>query len=145
LKPTYVSANDAQRDRLLALLARLTDEDLARRLPNGLTVSTVLVHLAFWDDYTCSALRQWQHSGFSDTRTNFEALNSAIITLAAAIPDRAAVEMVRAAADAVDREAETVSPELAAVVQANGKPRSLERAQHRREHLDQIEDLLVAG
>jgi hypothetical protein len=142
LKPSYVAANDSERARLGALLARLSDEDLARRLPNGLTIATVFVHLAFWDEYARWALRGWRDSGFSDSRTNFEAVNSSVLTLAATVPDHAAVELARAAADAADCEAEAVSPELAEVIQANGKLRVLERAQHRRTHLDQIEGVL---
>lgn len=145
MKPTYVVANDSERARLGALLARLSDEDLARRLPNGLTIATVLVHLAFWDEYGLSTLRGWRDSGFVDSHTDFEAINSAVVALAAAIPDRAVVEMVRAAADAVDREAEAVSPELAEVIQSNGKLRTLERAQHRRIHLGQIEGVLLGS
>lgn len=142
LKPTYVAANDFERARLNSLLDRLSDEDLVRRLENGLTIATALVHLAFWDQYARSALREWQTSGFSDSRTNFEAVNSAVLTLIDAIPDRAASEMVRAAADAADREAEAVPPELLEAIEANGKLRTLERAQHRRAHLDQIERVL---
>jgi hypothetical protein len=143
LKPEYAIANDNERARLDSILDRLTDEDLARRLPNGLTIATALVHLAFWDEYARAALQQWRTSGFSDSRTNYEAVNSAVLTLAADIPDRSAVEMLRRAADAVDREAGQVSPELAEIVQANGKHRVLERAMHRRTHLDQIESLLA--
>ena len=142
MKPAYVSANDVERDRLHTLLARLSDDDLARNLPNGLTVANVLVHLAFWDEYTLSCLRQWQDSGFWVSQTNFEALNSAVLVLAAAIPNRTAVDMLRDAADAVDLEAQSVPPELAEIIQSHGKVRSLERAQHRREHLDQIEGVL---
>ncbi|MDO9100081.1 MAG: hypothetical protein Q7V53_04965 [Caldisericota bacterium] len=142
MKPAYVSANNVEHDRLHALLARLSDEDLARNLPNGLTVANVLVHLAFWDEYTLSCLRQWQDSGFWVSQTNFEALNSAVLVLAAAIPNRTAVDMLRDAADAVDLEAQSVPPELAEIIQSHGKVRSLERAQHRRGHLDQIEGVL---
>lgn len=143
MKRAYVAANESERARLNALLFRLSDEDLARLLPNGLTVAAVLVHLAFWDEYARSALREWRDSGFSDSNTNFEAVNSAVLTLVSAIPDRAAIELARAAADAVDGEVEAVSPVLAEVIQANGKLRTLERAQHRRTHLDQIENVLT--
>jgi hypothetical protein len=42
--------NDAERARLAALIARLTDEDLIRPLPSGeWTVADTLGHLAFYD------------------------------------------------------------------------------------------------
>lgn len=143
MNASYVSANDLERVRLFGLLGRLTDEDLARRLPSGLAVAAVLIHLAFWDQYASSVLQEWKASGFSSSRTHFEALNSAILFLASSIPDRAAVDMARSAASDVDREAEGVSPELAQVIVENGKLRTLERAQHRRDHVDQIEELLA--
>jgi hypothetical protein len=144
VKPAYAALNDKERNRLEALLDQLTDDNLARRLPNGLTVAIVLAHLAFWDDYTCQVLREWQQSGFSESRTHFEAVNSAIATLAAAVPARVTVELARAAARAVDREAEAISPELAEKIEANGKLRTLERAQHRRTHVDQIAAALAS-
>jgi hypothetical protein len=145
LKPSYVSVNEVQSKRLTALLARLTDEDLARRLPSGPSVANVLVHLAFWDVYACQVLREWKCSGFSGSRTHFEAVNSAVLTLAEQIPDRNTVAMVLSAAEAVDLEAASVSAELAGTIVDNGKLRTLERGQHRGEHLDQIEALLCAG
>ncbi len=138
----YVAANDSERARLHGVLDRLSDADLARRLPNGLTVANVLVHLAFWDDYARAALADWRASGCADSSTNFEAVNVGVLALAGAIPDRAAVDLAREAADAVDREAAAVSPDLAEVIEDNGKLRTLERAQHRRAHLDQIESVL---
>ena len=138
----YVSANDAERARLDALLSRLTDRDLALTLPNGLSVAATLVHLAFWDRYAQSALESYRDSGFVDSQTNFEAINSALLVLAAAIPVSQVIEMARAAAQAVDAEAEAVSPELARTIEDAGKRRTLERAQHRRVHVDQIEQRL---
>lgn len=144
MEPSYVSVNAAQRGRLDALLDHVSDADLARRLPNGLSVGNVLVHLAFWDRYALSVLQEWEQSEFSESRTNFEAINAAVLMLASTIPDRTAAGMVREAAAAVDNEAAEVSPELAHTIIDNGKLRTLERGQHRREHLDQIERLLHA-
>lgn len=143
MTPRYVIANDSEPARLNALLDRLSADDLGRCLPNGLTVAEVLVHLAFWDGYACAALSRWQAQGFADSNTDFESVNSSIRTLAGVIPDAAVVEVVRAAAEAVDAQAATVSPELAEVIEANGKGRTFERALHRKTHLDQIEDALL--
>ncbi|MDA3936118.1 MAG: DinB family protein [Actinomycetota bacterium] len=143
MKPEYSASNDSERTRLESLLERLSEQDLARRLPNGITIAAVLVHLAFWDEYACSALRAWKTSGFSGSHTNFEAVNDGVLALVELIPDHAVIEMTREAAAAVDHEAETVDPELAGVIEGNGKLRTLERAQHRRTHVDQIERALL--
>jgi hypothetical protein len=142
MTPPYVIANDSERARLNALLDRLSADDLGRCLSNGLTVKEVLVHLAFWDGYAHAALRRWQADGFADSNTDFESVNSSVRTLAGAIPDAAVVEVVRTSAEAVDAEAATVSPELAEVIDGAGKGRTLERALHRRTHVDQIEEVL---
>lgn len=145
VKPDYVISNDIQRARLLEILDRMSDEDLGRRMPNGNSVADILIHLAFWDRYTLDVLTTWQRDGFSVTQTQFESINAAILMLAEAIPLRAAVELVRTSAEAVDREVETVPADLAATIVENGKLRSLERAQHRVSHLDQIEGLLATS
>lgn len=144
MTPEYISANDTERRRLNDLLDGLTADDLTRKLPNGVSVAATLVHLAFWDEYALFALRGYQESGFFDSHTNFEALNAAVLELAAAVPDDKVLEMARRAAQAVDRQAAAVSPELAEIIQRHGKSRTLERAQHRRTHLDQIGKLLSA-
>src|SRR5262245_55316987 len=46
----YIERNDASRARLRALLERLTDEDLGRKVGDW-TVGMSLAHLAFWDRF----------------------------------------------------------------------------------------------
>ena len=46
---SYVADNNAQRARLRARVARMSDADLATPMPAGWTVAAVLGHLAFWD------------------------------------------------------------------------------------------------
>ena len=46
---SFVAENSRQRDRLKALVGRLSDGDLRRPLGEGWTVSTALAHMAFWD------------------------------------------------------------------------------------------------
>ena len=43
---SYIARNDTERTRLRALVARLSDTDLARPMPAGWTVAGVLAHLA---------------------------------------------------------------------------------------------------
>ncbi|MHB9003919.1 MAG: hypothetical protein ACYC6C_07620 [Coriobacteriia bacterium] len=63
--------------------------------------------------------------------------------LASSIPVRAAVDIVSESAEAVDLEAAQVPADLAHEIIGGGKLRTLERAQHRREHLDQLERVLA--
>jgi hypothetical protein len=50
---------------------------------------------------------------------------------------------VNQTAEAIDRRVETVAPQLAAEIENAGFFYILLRAEHRREHLDQIEEALV--
>jgi len=47
----YIERNEASRARLRALLDRLTDEDLRRKVGDW-TVAMSLAHLAFWDRFS---------------------------------------------------------------------------------------------
>ncbi len=143
MKPPYVLQNDIERQRLDSLAARLTDDHLRLRLSNGLTVAAVFAHLAFWDDYCRALLEQWRQTGFVPSRTNFDAVNAAIRTVAFAVPVRLAVDLAQTAAAAVDRQVEALPAGLAVTIEAEGYSRMLERAAHRRQHLDQIERALA--
>ena len=46
---TYVEQNDRERERLRALIARSSDEELGRSVNESWTVAGVLGHVAFWD------------------------------------------------------------------------------------------------
>ena len=143
MEPSYVEVNRVQYDRLVHVLARLTDADLARRLPNGLSVADVLVHLAFWDRYARDVLVMWQRDGFSGSRTHYEAVNAAVLMLASAVSPHDASRFALDSAESVDREAAQVPAALAKEIIDGDKLRTLERGQHRREHLDQLEGLLA--
>jgi hypothetical protein len=45
----YTRENTAEREHLIALANRLTDEQLSRTVEAGWTVAGILAHLAFWD------------------------------------------------------------------------------------------------
>ena len=143
MKPDYVSRNDAERERLQALAARLTDDDLGRRLDSGLTVAGAFVHLAFWDEYGRALLEHWQQPGFEPPRTDFDAVNAGILRIAPAIPAHAAVQMAVDAADAADRAVEELPSGVAAAIQDAGYGRLLDRSVHRSAHLDQIDAAVV--
>src|SRR5256885_10578019 len=54
---------DAERARLRALVARLSDADLRRPMPAGWTVSAVLAHAGFWDARAIYWLDTWGPDG----------------------------------------------------------------------------------
>ena len=72
-------------------------------------------------------------------------INDAVKSMQLALPPRRAAEVAVAAAREADRAVETLSDELLAKNVAAGTPIYLLRADHRSEHLDEIEAVLARG
>lgn len=141
---SYIVQNDAQRERLLALVHRLSDEELGRPLSAGWTVAGVLAHLAFWDQRILVLLERWERGGpgSAPRRINpddVDWINDAAKALCLALPPRVAAQLALATAEAVDQKVSALSDELVAANAAAGHPVNLSRVEHRREHLEEIE------
>jgi hypothetical protein len=141
---SFVEKNRAELARLKALLGRLSDADLARPLGEGWTVSAALAHLAFWDRRALFLLERWEKEGYADSPYDSPALNEASLPLWLAIPPRTVLRIALETAEAVDRRVETVAPELIEQIIAGGLTVNPVRAEHRREHIEQIEQALQA-
>lgn len=142
MNTTYTTENAAERKRLFTLTDRLTDQELARPLPNGWTVATKLAHLAFWDLHYVSLVQEWKQNGFAPVPAAVDPINEAVRAVSSRLPPREVVQLVRNAAETVDREIDALPAELATAIEQGGYRRVLYRAMHRRVHLDQIEDAL---
>ena len=144
---TYAAENDAQRERLRALVRRLGDRELAHPMEAGWTVAAVLAHAAFWDQRIVVLLDQWEHRGPTwtpplEVERDVDWINDAAKALCLALPPRVAAELALSVAETVDRRVAAVSE---GIIEANaraGAPLNSRRAEHRREHLDAIEQAL---
>jgi hypothetical protein len=142
----YVAENDTERARLCALVRRLSDQDLARPMDAGWTVAGVLAHIAFWDQRIVALLDEWERKGptwtppLEDAR-DADWVNDSAKVLCLALPPRVAADLALSVAETVDRRVATVSD---ALIEANARAGALNwrRAEHRREHLDEIERML---
>jgi hypothetical protein len=146
---TFIAENDAERARLRALVTRLNDADLARPMPAGWTIAAILAHLAFWDQRTLLLLEQWEQSGLAAvpgglSETDVGWINDAAKPMFLALAPRAAADLTVAIAEAVDRKVAALADDFVTKSTAPGTPISLLRAEHRREHLDEIEATLKA-
>jgi uncharacterized damage-inducible protein DinB len=142
---SYVADNDAQRARLEALVARLSDAELQRPMAAGWTVAGVLAHIAFWDQRAIVLLERWQKQGVvppPEAEGQVDWINDAGKPLFLALPPRRAAELAVAAAREADERARALPDELVAKNASVGTPVQLVRALHRREHLDEIERAL---
>ena len=138
----FAAANQRERERLHALVTRLTDEELMRPMGHHWTVAVALAHLAFWDERSLFLLRKWQREGVTPSPMDIDVTNDALLALWRAIPPRAAANLAVAAAEAVDRELEAASPELIDAIRELGEDFRLFRSIHRKLHLDEIEAVI---
>jgi hypothetical protein len=142
VEPEYNERNRGERERLAALVRRLTPEDLDRDLGHGWSVGTALAHLAFWDRLALAQLERWEQEGAINT----PAFDSALINDAALpqwqllAPD-AITRDVLAAAEASDAKVAGLSQQMVDLIAAE-RPRALTRFNHRRMHLDEVEAAL---
>ena len=144
---SYVAANRAQLTRLQTLVDRLSDRELASPMDAGWTVAAVLAHLAFWDYRIVTLLDRWGAEGRGTPPPAYDEasvdwINDAGKPLCLALPPREAARMAIAAAKAADQRVAEASDALLAANAAAGSPLSMLRAEHRREHLDEIDRIL---
>jgi uncharacterized protein (TIGR03083 family) len=143
----YVKANDHERRRLEALVARLDDAGLSRPMPAGWTIAGVLAHLAFWDQRIVVLVDLLERGAPvpNMSEEDVDWVNDAAKPAQLALPPRRAAEVALAAARDADRAVETLSDDLAAQCAIAGSPINLLRAEHRKEHLDEIEHVVKTG
>lgn len=139
----YVQRNDASRERLRALLDRLSDDDLRRRVGEW-TVAMTLAHLAFWDRF--GELR-WIETVASGRELPVavgqpltDLINDTTLDLWSRSLDAAGIRrFVLEAAEAFDAHVAALPDHLVEAVQAADQPRTLDRSIHRNGHLEPIE------
>ena len=140
----FVTENTRERERLRALAAKLSDEDLRLDLGDGWAIAAAFAHLAFWDQRSLFIIRKWKREGVTPPPPlDFDPINDALLPLCRTIPPKAAANLAFTSAELVDREIEQLSSELVSAIEGLGDSRRLFRSIHRKMHLDQIEDALT--
>jgi hypothetical protein len=144
---SYIAENDHERRRLEALVGKLDDAALSRPMPDSWTVAGVLAHLAFWDQRIptfIDILKRGTKVPEEDS-IDVEWINAAAKPTQLALPPRRAATLAVETARAVDQAVASMSDDLLAKNAAAGTPINVRRAEHRREHLDEIERALTKG
>lgn len=142
MEKPFVAENARERERLAALVERLSDKELRLPLEAGRTIAAALAHLAFWDQWSLVRLRRWQQSGVVASPVDLNAVNDTFLPFSLAMDPRIAAKMAVSSAEAVDRELEEISDELIRAIESLGDRFRLYRAIHRKMHLDEIEAVL---
>ena len=143
---THIPQNDAERERMRKLIAALNDAELRKPMPADWTVAAVLAHIGFWDARAIVLLDKWG-SGIDPSGGDFEPedtdwINDAGKPLCLALPPRDAADLALRLANEADRKIAALSDEMLAKIIAAGTPFNLSRANHRKEHLDDIDRAL---
>ena len=140
----FVIENDKERKRLRILVERITDEDLSLPMWEGWTIAAALAHLAFWDRRASVLMQKWKETGVWPSPIDDDITNDALLPLCLAIPPRFAANLALTAAEAIDIELEKASDNLITDIDKLGDRFRLYRSDHRKVHLDQIENILQA-
>ena len=145
---SYIEHNTRERERLRALVDRVSDEDLRRQVNAEWTVAGVLGHVAFWDARMLYLIDKLERGlPFMAAEVEPEPpdwINDSTRPLIYAIAPREAARLALRVAEEIDQRIASLPPELAAKTWP-ADPNSLLnplRAAHRGEHLDEIEAAL---
>ena len=143
----YIAANTHQRERLRALVETLDDVALSAPVNEFWTVAGVLGHIAYWDIRVlvlAEKIARGEPWAAGDAEPEGDWLNDTTRPLIHAIAPREAAQLALRTAEETDA--------LVAKLPLDrmwpgepGSPINAARSEHRREHLDEIEDALLAG
>jgi hypothetical protein len=137
-----IKDNASENDHLRKLVKRLSDEDLRTPRAAGWTVSALLAHLAFWDQRAITLIEKWKKEEISESPIDFDVVNEVTRRLCLAIEPRKSAEFAVSLADEVDKAIADLTPEMAEAILTKGTTVKLNRADHRRTHLGEIEKAL---
>ena len=147
LDRSYVDQNDGERERLRALVGRLGEDELRSSVNEDWTVAGVLGHIAFWDARAlvlADKLERGVPFSPSDAEPeDVDWINDATRPLIHAIAPREAAQLALRLAEETDRRVASLAPDRMYPNDAHSPLNAL-RADHRAEHLDQIEAALGA-
>lgn len=135
-----LASNSTSTERLTALVTRLTPQDLQRSLGGNWTVAFALAHLAFWDARQVAALHRFANGhGFP---AEDYAANATLEAIASTFNPATLGPAAVTAAEQLDATVESLTLQQLVELRSAGLAYAVERAPHREEHLQQIEDVL---
>jgi hypothetical protein len=141
LDRSFVERNRASTERIRALAASLTDEEMQHPVGEHWTVAIALAHLAFWDRRVMYVLDITERDGKLFIPEIDIFVNDLSLPLWAAIPPREAARIAIETSEELDRRLEDYSPALIEEIHAYNE-RWVVRALHRGEHLNEVDAAL---
>ena len=145
---SYIEENTRERERLRALVERLGEDELLRRVNPHWTVAAVFGHIAFWDARVLALadkLDRGEPFAPSDSEPeDIDWINDATRPLIHAIPPVEAARLALEIAEETDARVAILSLDRVWPRDPDS-PLNPVRAAHRGEHLDDVEAALRAG
>ncbi len=138
---SFAELNHASTERIRALVARLTEQQMQTRVGEHWTVAIALAHLAFWDRRVMYVLDMTERGKKLFIPEIDIFVNDLSLPLWAAIPPRDAARIAIETAQTLDKRLENFSPALLEEIYTYNK-RWVVRALHRGEHLDEVDAAL---
>lgn len=142
----YIAANTRERERLRRLIAQLDDDALGIPVNESWTVAGVLGHMAYWDSrfmVLADKIDRGEPWAAGDAEPDGDWLNDSTRPLIHAIAPRAAAELALRMAEETDARASMLPLERLWPGDPDS-PITPDRAEHRAEHLDEIEAAIRA-
>ena len=142
---SYLEKNAEQLERMRGLIVRLSDDDLRKPANPEWTVAATLLHVAYWDTRALWLADKIERGeAFTDAEVEPEPptwINDTVRPFLHAIAPREAARLALQTAERCDRRVAALPADK---VWPNDKSSLLNafRAEHRREHLDKIEEAL---
>jgi hypothetical protein len=142
---SYIEENTRERERMRAIVERVSDDELRMSVNPHWTVAGVLGHIAFWDARVLSLadkLERGEPFTTSDTEPeDVDWINDAGRELIHAIPPREAALLALEIAERTDARVATLPVDRLWPTDPDSPLYAL-RASHRGEHLDEVEAAL---
>jgi hypothetical protein len=138
---SFVELNRASQDRIRALAARLTEEQMLIPVGEHWTVGIVFAHLAWWDRRVMYVLDMTERNGRLFVPEIDIFVNDLSLPLWAAVPPREAARIAIESAETLDKRLENYPPALLEEIYTYNQ-RWVIRALHRKEHLDEADAAL---
>ena len=141
---TFIADNARELARMRALIGSLSDAQLGMSVNEYWTIAGVLGHMAFWDGralFLAGQLSRGEPSGAEPEEVDW--INDSSRPLILAIAPRRAADVALQVAEKTDAAVTALSTELIEKLD-DSSPLNPVRADHRGEHLDEIEAALRA-
>jgi hypothetical protein len=142
---SYIEQNTRERERMRALVERLSDDELNRQVNEYWTVAGVLGHIAFWDGRVLALADKLERgvpfSPSDNEPEDVDWINDASRPLILAVDPRELARLALAVAQETDQRVASLPPERMYPADPDS-PINAFRSDHRGEHLDDIEAAL---